>query len=1101
MKKRKLIGLASLFLALGVVGCGDEGSTTTDNPDGGETTTCEHEYVLTSLGDKQHQEVCSKCGDKKTAKNHSFSKDPDKVSENKDPTCTEDGWEFQKCKCGETRKNPKTKLGHSYTVVESTTATCTEDGENTMKCSRCGDISTEKQPQEKLGHAWVADDSYTEGLAATCAGKGTAREKCSREGCSETRIVETDPLGHDYLETAGEDTYETTNVAALTTGTCKRDGCDGKRVYWNALQLTTNCKTNKRLGRAAVDDDPATEDVNEAAEAFYEPNYVEEGDGIRFWGRPIHNALTLSDEGRSSSSDHVSVYDAEVTGSYFEYNINLAAAMTDVKFVADMAPTADLGTGDLYKANSGDWTPGLIDSTDNLYSHRFVVTLDGVELTFDDSDNPCPGSDRGWFTFPINKFNVTAGPHTIRIAMAGGYLSTFYGFGLEKEVGKHEHDFVKDTTLSKDATCTEDGRFYGVCACGFVKDEVIPALGHDLAPVAKEGDREATCLNAGVKHQECTRCDYEEDTAIPALGHDFVAGTPVVEDGYATVTPYECSRDGVERYVIKGNDVNAETKTEKIITPADEEAGTPAVTQANYVENRDGSVKFNNVPIHNANGGSSRPTEDTYPTLYSPDEEGSFMAYTFKTGNLEDVKLIMEIKPNQYLGNSRKIFSNDLSSDWTPGLKKIGEGDSATYEAYQERFVFELDGTELELDLDSEYNEIAGSTQRWFTVPLKNQLDFAAGAHTIKIRMGGGYVCDIYNVGVQTKDTEAVIPPTPVDDSITLDVANATGYTDKTTKMKSNAVFTLGEGAGKVNVAPGEYKVEIKAKMTSGSHSDRKWYNMAKADLCVDGVAEETLTNNPDTAAQADFRYYMMVDDTVYNPETKDNWGTLGLDTSDYNAVRFVDKIVVKPGSSTITIAHGDIGFSLYVEGVKLTKTGEYAPTAFHTWGVSDVNWGTISKKSGNNAAGEALDMYKFGTGNEVTLTYNNTGAERDVYFRVFASTKTSNIDACKVYEQTAGTAKYVVTVNDVAVNYNAEGVLPNKNIEGVDPIAYSIGNVGLVGGEGHNTTINDSGIVAEPIWFDYCLIHLAAGENTINFKKPDNAGYSIYFGAFALAE
>ena len=89
MKKRKLIGLASVLLALGAMtGCKKEQKN--DIP----PETCAHEYEFKSIDDAKHQEVCKLCGEVKanSAKNHSFSKDAAKVGDNKAATCTEAGW-------------------------------------------------------------------------------------------------------------------------------------------------------------------------------------------------------------------------------------------------------------------------------------------------------------------------------------------------------------------------------------------------------------------------------------------------------------------------------------------------------------------------------------------------------------------------------------------------------------------------------------------------------------------------------------------------------------------------------------------------------------------------------------------------------------------------------------------------------------------------------------------------------------------------------------------------------------------------------------------------------------------------------------------------
>ena len=443
MKKRKLIGLASMMLALGVMaGCGNKGGKG-DDP---QPETCAHEYEFKSIDDAKHQEVCKLCGDVKanSAKNHSFSKDPAKVTDNKAATCTEAGWEWQICKCGATKKKDVNALNHSYTKVKSTTATCTAAGENTMECSRCGAESPDKVAQAALDHDYGPDTSYT-GLAASCTGAGTAQEKCSR--CDATKIVETAALGHDYNDVAGT---AVDGYATLTTGTCKRDGCEGKRVYWDANELTEACKNDERVAREAVADNPDTEE-DETVTEFKEPNYVEEGDGIRFWGRPIHNACVLQENGKpASQSAAAPVYDATITGSYFEYKINLANAMDSVKLIADMAPTSDLGTGELYKATSGDWTPGLIDSADNKYNVRYALFIDDVEVAIDGTNSyPCPGSSRAWFTFPTAALNLAAGEHTIKLCMAGGYLSTYYAFGFERVVAPaHEHEYTKDNALS-----------------------------------------------------------------------------------------------------------------------------------------------------------------------------------------------------------------------------------------------------------------------------------------------------------------------------------------------------------------------------------------------------------------------------------------------------------------------------------------------------------------------------------------------------------------------------------------------------------------------------------------------------------------------------
>ena len=90
---------------------------------------------------------------------------------------------------------------------------------------------------------------------------------------------------------------------------------------------------------------------------------------------------------------------------------------------------------------------------------------------------------------------------------------------------------------AKDATCTEDGytgdTVCSVCGTTITKGEVIKALGHDLDDGAIT--KPATCTEDGVKTFHCSRCDYTETEAIKATGH-----TPEVKDAKDAT----CTEDG-----------------------------------------------------------------------------------------------------------------------------------------------------------------------------------------------------------------------------------------------------------------------------------------------------------------------------------------------------------------------------------------------------------------------------------------------------------------------------------------------------------------------------------------------------------------------------
>lgn len=210
---------------------------------------------------------------------------------------------------------------------------------------------------------------------------------------------------------------------------------------------------------------------------------------------------------------------------------------------------------------------------------------------------------------------------------------------------------------------------------------------------------------------------------------------------------------------------------------------------------------------------------------------------------------------------------------------------------------------------------ISGSTITSYEI---GEVALNAGSNTLTIKAIG----DVAPTVDFFKLTPKSSIPVEVDDenTINLSVANAeltAGNLDNG-KLKGDYTWTLGEGEGKVTVAPGEYSVKIDAKMSSSSHGNRKWYNMAKAELCVNGTVEEN--GGSDTTDNDDYRYFIKVDDTVYNPTTKDSWSTLGMTNTEFKKVEFVEKIVVTATTQTITIAHGNIGYSLLVNGIQLNK-------------------------------------------------------------------------------------------------------------------------------------------------------------------------------------
>jgi hypothetical protein len=131
--------------------------------------------------------------------------------------------------------------------------------------------------------------------------------------------------------------------------------------------------------------------------------------------------------------------------------------------------------------------------------------------------------------------NITLshGSHTLTVYNPANNKSGSYTFTA--------HTYVKADDVA--ATCTEDGLKGGtkcsVCGDELVKDEVIPALGHDTQVV--EG-KPATCTEKGLTDGAvCARCNevLKAQEEIPALGHNY----RIVDRSNGRIV-YKCSRCG-----------------------------------------------------------------------------------------------------------------------------------------------------------------------------------------------------------------------------------------------------------------------------------------------------------------------------------------------------------------------------------------------------------------------------------------------------------------------------------------------------------------------------------------------------------------------------
>lgn len=122
----------------------------------------------------------------------------------------------------------------------------------------------------------------------------------------------------------------------------------------------------------------------------------------------------------------------------------------------------------------------------------------------------------------------------------------------EREVPALGHSW--NTTVTKAATCTEDGEQTSVCAtCGETVTTVIPATGHNAVAVA---DKPATCTETGLSGRTvCSVCNQvvDEGTVLPMLEHRVGVG--------AVIRAATCTTEGLMAFSCQDCGVQVSTET------------------------------------------------------------------------------------------------------------------------------------------------------------------------------------------------------------------------------------------------------------------------------------------------------------------------------------------------------------------------------------------------------------------------------------------------------------------------------------------------------------------------------------------------------------
>jgi len=355
-----------------------------------------------------------------------------------DPTCTDRGYNFHECTCGESYKDTYVDaLGHKFeNYVSNNDATCTTNGTETAVCSRDGCNQTDIQLD--VGSGGHKFENYVSNNDATCTKNGTETSTCTRCTKTNTREIRDSALGHKFTDgvcgACGQlkpsegleysfdyinGYYEVNGIGTCTdTNIVIADFYEGSPVGAIALFAFKNCREIKSviipdsvisIGYGAFEDCSRLTSVNLG-------NGVTEIDGSAFSGCKsltsinIPNSVTSIGGGAFSDCDSLT-YNEYDNAYYLGNSDNLYLALVKAKDKSITSCTINENTkvicGSAFEGCSGLTSITIPDGVTEIVSYVFWGCSSLTDINFKGTKAQWRAIEKGY------SWNLGTGEYTV----------------------------------------------------------------------------------------------------------------------------------------------------------------------------------------------------------------------------------------------------------------------------------------------------------------------------------------------------------------------------------------------------------------------------------------------------------------------------------------------------------------------------------------------------------------------------------------------------------------------------------------------------------------------------------------------------------------